>query len=98
MVPVSHAQRGKAPSVLQVRIERKAIHFERQRRAAGMNVHRPREVMTQSVLESRSPTWGPGREASQRKKVGRVRETGIERTTTIKTDPLGITFVEVVED
>src|SRR5215469_4716525 len=97
MVPVRHTQSGKAPSVLQVGIERKAILFDRQRGAARMNVHRPREVMTQSVLETRSPTWRPGREPRQGKKVGSIAETGIERATAIKADPLGIEFIKIMK-
>src|SRR5215469_12868306 len=98
MILICHPQRGKTPSVLQIRIERKAVRFERQRGACSMNVHCPRKVMTQSVFETRPPARSPRRESSQGKKVGCVGETGIERTTTIKTDPLGIEFIEVMKD
>src|SRR5260370_23685942 len=55
MISVGHAQSGEAPSVLEIRVQRETICFERQRGASGVNFHGSREVVTQCRLKTATP-------------------------------------------
>src|SRR4029077_4178760 len=55
MVFVSHAQGRQAPSILEFRIERETVGFERKRGAVATNAHGAREVVADSILEALAP-------------------------------------------
>src|SRR5258708_21275578 len=98
MISIGHAQSGEAPSVFDIRIKGKIVCFERQRSAAGMNFHGSCEVVTQSILKASAPAGRVGRQTSQGEKVRRKVETRIESPAAVKTDILGVQFVEIMKD
>src|ERR1700687_1201409 len=61
MIRVRQAERGQAPGVLQIGIERKAVVFERQGCPMAENFHGTVDILRQSGLELLASAWRLGR-------------------------------------
>src|SRR5437016_4945252 len=99
MILVGQAQSGKAPRVLQIGINRKAVVFLGQGSAVREDFNGAREVMGDGVLEFLSPARRVRRKALAGGKAngGHVK-AGVKASPAVKADFLGIEFVEIVED
>src|ERR1051325_10440852 len=99
MILVSHAQSGKAPRVLQIGINRKAVVFLGQGSAVREDFNCASEVVGDGVLEFLSPTRRVRRKslAGGKANGGHVK-AGVKASPAVKADFLRIEFVEIVED
>src|SRR5208337_2179544 len=93
-----HAQCGKPPGILHVRIERKTIRGDGQRSGMAKNLHRAGEILLQRLLEFFSPARRAWRQSTHGKTHGGEIEACIESATAVKTQLLRIQFVEVMKD
>src|SRR6266403_3530249 len=99
MIPVRHAQRGKAPGVVEVGIQRKAVFFLRQRSAVREDLDGAREVMGDGVLEFFAPARRIRRQAATSGEIDRGHiKARVETPAAVEADSLRIEFVEIVED
>ena len=61
MIRVGQAERGQAPGVLQIGIEREAVVFERQGRPMAEDFHSAVKILPESGLEVLAPAGRFGR-------------------------------------
>src|SRR5580704_11067909 len=98
MIFVSHTQSGETPGILEIRIQRKAIVFDRQRSAVTEDLHGAREIVAQGIFEALAPARRSGWQTTRRKTNGGQVKTRIEAAAPVETYLLRIQFVKVVED
>src|SRR5712664_1791404 len=97
MILVRKAQRGQAPCVFQIRIQREAVVFNRQRCPVAENLHRAVEILRQGRLEILSPARRSGRESAEGKADWREIETSIKPAPAAEPHFLRIKLVEIVQ-
>src|SRR6266851_3835382 len=96
MIRVGQAERGQAPGVLQIGIEREAVVFKRQGCAMAEDFHSAVEILRESGLEVLAPAWRFGRQTAESKTDGREIEARIKPAPAVESNFLWIEFVEIV--